>query len=375
VVSGRLYEIRFWVRGQGRITTSVFDGRAEDNGVAPYNSLVEVTGDDVWQQVIQPVFVTATTTMAEFMFRVEGVSGTDFLVIDDMLIARSALPDPAVVSISQIQTTTSPFGYSPLNFQLVRTSGVVTAIGAICYFIQDGAGPWSGIQVQSPPPTDLVVGDSITVMGTVAESQGVGTLWPATVTQLIGVQQVLMHSATLMPPPATDMTATEVAAEAWEGVLVRIADLRCMDLPVPLPLEWTAANWQGSIVVDDLLYLHTPVVGDHYTISGIAHYDGLRKLLPRSAADIEIGVGVPHTAASAWAIHPNPAHDRLHITWATMGIQGQLLVTDMQGRTVMSRSGVRDNATLDVSALPTGPYILHLVQGVDVSVRRFHVLH
>jgi hypothetical protein len=375
VTAGQLYDIRFWVLGRVRIRTGVYDGRPEAGGYSPYNNTVVVNSQTIWQQVIQTVYVTNTSDQAEFIFALEGTSSIAFTVIDDITITRSNLPDPIVATISEIQTTTSPFQYSPLNYQFVRTNGIVTGVASNSYFIQDGSGPWNGIQVFYPPPVGLDIGDSVTVMATVAEFQGFEVPWERTLTQLIVVQQLLIHSADHAGPIPVTLTAIEAAEEQWEGVLVRIQDVECVTLPEPEAFEWHAVNWQGSTVVDDLLYLHEPMLGDYYTITGIAQYDGVRKILPRSAEDFEAGVGIAELGSKTVRVYPNPAVDLV-----TIEINGPLdgasmNVIDVNGRVVLKETLQTMKHTLDLSEFPNGLYTVSIRQDRSIRSERIVIAH
>ena len=175
----------------------MYDGRAETDGYAPFNDMVAVTDSVNWQLIIRSVYAEYTTDQAEFIFAVEGTSDLSHLVIDDILIVHSTL-DPVVALIAEIRSTEDPQGISPLNFQLVRTHGVVTGIGNSSYFIQDGEGAWNGIYVNYPPADDLAIGDSITVMATVQEVEGLDEFWQHTLTQLIVVEHFIRHSSGIL---------------------------------------------------------------------------------------------------------------------------------------------------------------------------------
>ncbi len=372
VEAGRLYDIRFWLLGKGRLRTSVFDGRAEASGFSPYNTAVIVNSNIEWQQVTQTVYVTNTTSSAEFIFAVEGTSSIAYLVMDDITISRSSLPDPIIATIAEIQTTTSPFEYSPLNFQFVRTNGIVTGVANNSYFIQDGSGPWNGIQVFYPPPATLAIGDSVTVMATVTEFAGYELPWERTLTQLIVVQQLLVHSSGHPEPAPVSLTAEQATEEQWEGVLVRIQDLECLNAPEPDYYEWGAANWQGNTLVDDLLYLYSPTVGNYYTINGIAHYDGVRKILLRSATDVEVGVGVEEFETPDVRVYPNPTSGIVTIELSDRREVTTFSLVDLNGREVSQQVLRNGKQTLDLREWATGFYTAFIRS--DLNTRSVRVV-
>jgi len=76
-------------------------------------------------------------------------------------------------------------------------------------------------------------------------------------------------------------------------------------------------------------------------------------------------------ALGAIAVHPNPAKDKLIIDLSGFpGILESVQLVDMQGRTVLDKgtfTGLRDQAIVDVSAVPEGAYLLRM--GTDKGVR------
>jgi hypothetical protein len=362
VTAGELYDFRFWVRGHGRIRTTVHDGRAENDGFAPDNAELEINSPDAYQQVLQQVLVMNTTALAEFVITVEGMESGDILMIDDLYITESTLPTPLAATIAQIQETAGLWGYSPLEFTFVRTQGIVTGVGTESYFIQDVPGAWNGIQVRAAPPAGMALGDSITVLATVAEAGGIDETWYRTMTQLIGVEYLQVHATGRPLPEAVPITAAEAQHEDWEGVRVRIADLECMDLPEPLVGEWTAANWLGSIVVDDLLYATWPTVGSFYSITGIVQYAGEAQLLPIGPADIEAGVGIAEAVRIAPHTYPVPARDAVTVRLPHSSTAAYQLL-DIAGRLVLQGRWNGSTLTLDLSGVPEGTYAFRSSDG------------
>jgi len=357
VEAGELYDFRFWVRGTGRIRVTVYDGRPENDGYAPFSEVVEINSPNAYQSFLKRVLAMNTTAQAEFVIAVEGTMSEDLLMIDDLHVTGSSLNTPLAATIADIQETGGLLGYSPLEFTFVRTQGIVTGLGEFSYFIQDAPGAWNGIQVRAAPPENLAVGDSITVLATVSEAGGIDEFWDRTMTQLIGVELLQIHATGRPLPEAIGITATEARREEWEGVRVDIADLECMNIPEPLVGEWTAANWLGTIVVDDLLYATWPTVGDFYSITGIIQYAGEPQLLPTGPADLGAGVGLAENVANRLSAYPIPAQDLVTIELPRTSGNITYTLVDATGRTVLQGrwSGVR--YALDVSAVPDGAYL------------------
>ncbi|MBL7950653.1 MAG: T9SS type A sorting domain-containing protein [Flavobacteriales bacterium] len=375
VEAGALYDLRFWVRGQGRLRTTIHDGRPENDGYAPHNNTIEVNSPDAYQPVLQRILATNSSTSAEFVIAVEGTNEGDLFMIDDLYVTESTLTTPLPATIADIQETTTLSGYSPLEFSFVRTQGIVTGIGEFSFFIQDAPGGWNGIQVRSAPPATLAVGDSITVLATVAEAGGIDEFWERTVTQLIGVELLQVHGSGRPLPEPAPITATEARREEWEGVRAHIADLECMNLPEPLVGEWTAANWLGTIVVDDLLYSTWPTVGAFYSVTGIIHYAGEPQLLPVGPSDVENGVGIIELGGSQLHVFPVPAYDVVNVLHTSSTAPLRYVVMDAQGRVVLQGSWSKNSNVLDVAQLANGTYMLCVQDGAKRQSRRLIVQH
>lgn len=354
----RIYEVRYWVRGRGRIGTRLFDGREENGGFSPNGTVLQIDTAD-WQYVLQTVLATTTTSNAEFVFDVEATGDGSSLIIDDLTINTSTLPAPTAASIAEIQETEEFNGYSPLNFAFVRTQGVVTAVAPNSVFIQAGSGPWSGIEVLYAADPDLAAGDSVRVIGTVDEFSGLDDPWAFSRTRIIAVQYLERISSGHVVPGPVEVEMGSLAEEQWESVLVRVPDLVCQNAPDPFDFDWPAGNGQGSLFIDDLLHYHYPTIGATYTVTGIALYAGDMVLLPRFEADIELIVGVEEHIAGLISVFPNPASEQVSIhTSGTGALRYQL--TDVQGRIVQQDHLDRPVGRLVVDGLSPGAYQLHI---------------
>jgi Secretion system C-terminal sorting domain len=375
VTADRLYEVRFWVQGTGLIRIGLYDGRNENAGFSPLTAPVEVNSTS-WQFVIRTVLCANSTLAAEFVFDLAASGEASFLVIDDVTITTSTLPTAAPVEIDQIQESNLWNGASPLNFEYVRTEGVITGLTPNSYYLQDGSGAWKGIEVRSTPLSDWAPGHRIRVLGTVAELTGFEETWPRGRTQLISVQHSEVVSTGNAAPSPTLISAWELQEEDWESVLVQVQDLECLSAPDPETNAWTAANWQGTLTVDSLFYLHNPTLGDFYTITGIAIYQGTTVLAPRAVDDFGMGVGLEEHSMEALHVWPNPASDVLNIAVddATHGINYTL--ADAIGRTVLTGTlNGRGPAVVPVQHLQEGAYLLkvgdeRILDVMRVVVRR-----
>lgn len=365
VSSGTIYTISFWVRGNGSIRTGLFDNRpGGSSGYAPYNAYY-VSSGDTWTEVTQQIAAANDWPTSEFILSVLQTSGPEHIVVDDVTITGGGSATEA--TIYEIQYTTDASGNSPLAGQIISTGGIVTAvdtIGADSYFIQNGQGPWTGIWVNDPSNA-VALGDSVVVTAAVEEYFLMTRLNTITSFNLVS-------SGNTVPSPEL-ITPNQAQEEQWESILVKIMDIGCVSAPNQFN-EWPAASTTaGTIVVNDLCYAYTPVVGNYYTITGVLDYSfSERKLEPRFLADIEMGSGVRSLSRTELAVRPNPASDMLWIDGAANGRTAYTLL-DASGRTV--RSGTLVNGQLAVSDVIPGAYTLVLNDAESVRQARIVVQH
>ena len=200
------------------------------------------------------------------------------------LFMTSTATAATFVSIHDIQYTLAPSGNSPYAGQVVTTSGVVTAVYAGGFVLQDvAAGPWSGIWIYDPNhrPDE---GDQLEITGTVSEYFGLTELMTIT------GYQILAHGVAL--PAPLSVTAASVAtgaptAESYEGVLVS-----CPGVHVGAWSDegsWQIGDASGDVIVSDRAdYLYDPEPGDSLAfVNGVLLYswDEFR-IEPRYEEDI-----------------------------------------------------------------------------------------
>jgi hypothetical protein len=205
-------------------------------------------------------------------------------------------PPPAPeVSIYDIQYTDSASGDSPYDNDTVTTEGIVTAVfsGGNQVWIQDGEGPWNGLNLYQPDPAPAV-GDRVEVTGLIEEYYGL--------TQLTDGAVTVLSSGNPLPMPEPLPTG-DVSQEQWESVLVRVDDVTVTDEDLGYG-EWEVDDGTGPMVVDDLgSYSYTPANGDELDfVQGPLNYSfGAFKIEPRD--DDDIGVDVPPPPVPEVNIH------------------------------------------------------------------------
>lgn len=86
--------------------------------------------------------------------------------------------------------------------------------------------------------------------------------------------------------------------------------------------------------------------------------------------DVDVTVFVEeHTASLGLKVFPNPANDRITLE-AEVPVQ-RILINDMQGRSVLDRTGInRHSVVLSLDALPAGMYLIHAYTENGVAVKK-----
>ena len=154
------------------------------------------------------------------------------------------------LTIQDIQRSPFGGGWSGYNSYEVTVSGVVTADSSTItanggeVFIQNGSGPWSGIQLFGTAVLNLKLGDNVTVTGTVYESHSF--------TRIEGLDDpasVVKNGTAAVPEPSDvstsdvgDLGNGDLSAEPWEGVLISYANITVTDENA----DGNAGNDEGS---------------------------------------------------------------------------------------------------------------------------------
>ncbi|MGB3975376.1 MAG: hypothetical protein WBM02_01020 [bacterium] len=226
----------------------------------------------------------------DFVIKFINVNNSDGQVTIDNIewTGYGATPTPVPVSIYDIQYTTDPSGDSPYKDIYVITTGIVTAAkaGFNTIFIQDGAGPWNGIQVYGVSGSDYVEGDEVEITGKVTEYFGMTEINPVTDIDLLSQGNPL--------PAFAVITTNEVNQEQYEGVLCRVENVTVTDPNLGFN-EWEVDDGSGPVVVNDLFYRHTPQLNEVYDyVQGpVDFFYDTYKIEPRYAEDIDAAPPTP----------------------------------------------------------------------------------
>ncbi|MFO7841955.1 MAG: T9SS type A sorting domain-containing protein [Fidelibacterota bacterium] len=215
------------------------------------------------------------------------------IMMMSLLLAAGAF----ATTIRDIQYTTDTSGDSPLKDQTVTVSGIVSgepyAFGGNIMFIQDDTLAWSGIMVDLGVHVDQLVaegvivaeGDSVTVSGTVVETDGMTRI--ASVTSLVHEKAGVGCYAPLV------VASGSLSDEQYEGCLVRVRDVDISNGNTGAG-EWEVNDGSGVITIDDdgnaPYYFWPEEYDDCISVTGLLHEDGgTFKIMPRLAWDIVEG--------------------------------------------------------------------------------------
>jgi len=260
------------------------------------------------------------------------ITGIIMLLFAGTAGPMQAGPGDEPIPIHAIQSTTTPDGASPLAGQTVTTSGIVTAVYRQGYVIAEPAGgPWSGIYVYDPEhlPTP---GDALRLRARVEEYYGL--------TELVEVQEYVLLAGGRPLPPALRIPCAEMAAEAYEGVLVDLGPVSVRSAALGFG-DWEVSDGAGTAVVGnraDLWYL--PHAGDMLSfLRGVVFFSyDVFKLEPRGDEDI----GLPPPAP--FALHGTVMTPATVLPNAYVVVQGQYIsdVTTVRpvGMPVVEASGL-----------------------------------
>jgi hypothetical protein len=237
-------------------------------------------GSGLWGW-IEMVASTDNDGVYEFKIPETARYGTQYKVRATSLTSATVDSSDATFSIigtptiNNIQSTTIDGDASVYKDDIVKLSGIVTAIDGGNYFIQDGNGEWNGIQVIDGTNTPAI-GDSITIQAIVQENFNLTRLNTVTSYALVSAANTL---------PAVSVITTSQLTEGFEGVYAKLYNTTVeKDTAFGMFIINDAT---GRLVVDDDIFAYTKVIGDKITITGIGHYSyGDFKILPRSINDI-----------------------------------------------------------------------------------------
>lgn len=192
---------------------------------------------------------------------------------------------PTEESISAIQQDMGEGDDGTFNGQTVLVRGLVTGVYGSNTSIQDGDGAWSGIFVYVnggllDDTTQVALGDSVLVQGTVGSFNG-GT-------QLTGATATILNGGNALPAPVVLSTA-DANLEEYEGVLCQVTG--AITGEINNFGEFTIDDGSGNHIVDDLGYdgytEQGAMLGDSYRVTGAINGSFGNSIEPRDAGDFQ----------------------------------------------------------------------------------------
>ena len=201
-----------------------------------------------------------------------------------------------ITTISEIQGQQE---FSPYEGQTVNTTGIVTGAFANSFYIQDGNEPWSGIYIYSGGALPAM-GDSVIVSGEISEFCWNGSpcdcssCGGAGVTEFYQPEDIYIVSNNNPLPEPILVNSGDALSEQYEGVLVRIENAECFELPSGYGV-WQVNDGSGVCAIHNTPdgYEFDPQIGSVYNITGIvtSTFDEWKVDL-RMPSDVESGADV-----------------------------------------------------------------------------------
>ncbi len=313
-----------------------------------------------------PVSVTADNNVTVSTYGLEGGEyvavafdrANNFGVSFDMVTVEE-IP---VVTIAEIQGTGAS---SPLEDQVVTTTGVVTGVNSNGFFIQDDKAKYSGVWVFSPEIAEQVgLGNGVRITGTVVEYYGL-----TEIEDIIKLEFISSSEAARDDIEPIVLDEADDMGEDYEGVLVTIAMLKTTALPDEHG-EWMTESDAGTQVkIDEQLFEFTPDENQRYNITGVVNYTYDEfKLTPRMESDI-VAVNDLEALKMAIEIYPNPFENFISINASNQLDITKAVITNIAGQLV--KEVITPDNTIETSELRSGVYFisLHTEDGIAKTQR------
>jgi len=252
-----------------------------------------------------------------------------------------------VLTIAEIQGMTD---VSPYEGQVVSTSGTVTAVNSIGYFIQDAVAAWSGIFVYDS--VNIVnMGDEIALEAEVVEFYDM-TQMKNVIFFTVTTNSTEEYYSTLI------LDYDEPLTEKYEGCLVEYNVMDCIQSNNEYGEAIISSGTNVEVITSDFIFLYPFEAGPSpsgITVIGVVEYSfGEYKICPRSWADVYSEISVPEFDASNTSI--KMLSNVLQIESTIVGKQ-EFKIYNILGESVLD--GVFDTQlALPLHYLQTATYIV-----------------
>ncbi len=298
-----------------------------DNGTNPVQG-ADVTftgyGTQTTDAAGQTTFTNVGSDATGIAYTVSAVGygdGSGSVIVGSSDVAESVTLIPDLITIYDIQYTTDPSGDSPHNGNVVRTSGIVTALKSNGFYMQDGPGAWNGILVYTAGAPTVSLADEVEVIGEVDEYFGE--------TEISTPSSVTISTLGNTLPASIALSTTDVNDEKYEGVLVSVTGAQVTANTTDPNVDWTADDGSGSVNLDENMYDPGYINGNTYNITGVVRYsDNSYRIQPRVSSDVQVVFTVTFNISDG----SNPVAGA-DITFADYGT----LTTDGSGQAIFTQ--------------------------------------
>lgn len=259
--------------------------------------------------------------------------------------------EPVEMSIHDIQFTEDASGDSPYKGEYIKTKGVVTAVEAKAFYLQDGAGAWNGVYVYQNAEPTVTIGDSVYIKEALVDEY-------YNLTELKNPVIEILNSGNSI---VTNEIALGDVDESYEGVYFVVKDVECSEA-VNNYGEWIVKDANdNTLKLDDVMYAYTPAVGDKFeSIAGVLTYSFSEyKLLPRSAEDVVVKTSIKDADFSNIGIYPNPFKNSLTVDGLSNATQ--ISISNILGQQVMNIAVTNSRMDIDAAQLQNGVYLITIV--------------
>ena len=265
-------------------------------------------------------------------------------------------------TVYQIQYSTDAVGKYPsaYNGQVVSTNGTVVAIYTTTagvrsgFYIQGGKGAWNGIYVYAGTTgagasLTCIVGDSVSLTGTVSEYNGLTEITTITACSVIASGKSFFIN---------NVTTNDANTEPWEGCLISVKSANCVALPSAG--TFTVNDGSGDFAIYKQLYQALALTtGVKYDITGVTTwYNGgsIYELYPRNAADVSVSVTAGFSTPKSDILSVSLAGKTLSVNNAANG--STIEIYSALGSKVQSAQ--LSNGAIQLNNLSRGLYIVRV---------------
>lgn len=288
VDAGFIYEVTFWVRGQGDIRAGLYDGGWH------YESYIAVDSDD-WAEYSQSIVAANSATDAEFMFSIRNTDeARDHLQLDNVSITYQ---EPGIDEVSDIAELRTKEGDGQTY---ILTGGATITLqgdhGRNQRFIQDETG---GILIDD---NDGVIQQTLEI-GDVVENLTGRVSHFANMVQFIPTADdgVVVDTGVVPDPLVVEIADLDDMSQddAHQGILITVENVTYTgtDTEFAAGQSYPFEDGEGDVIYlrtnfSDLDYIGEPIPTGAVNLTGVHSVFGFSfpvdlQIVPRSLEDIE----------------------------------------------------------------------------------------